>query len=98
MYAFQLGADVGRLTLARTLQKEGIVESISPQSVQRILASYKLRPWRVHHWLSSKVPRDTAFRAQVVQLCELYTRKLSSHELVLCLDERPLCSLGPEQP
>ena len=37
--------------LARTLRRDGIVDTISPQSVQRILASHKLKPWRVHHWL-----------------------------------------------
>jgi hypothetical protein len=57
--------------LARTLKTTGIVETISPQSVQRILASHKLKPWRVHHWLSAKVPRDEAFRAQVLALCDL---------------------------
>jgi transposase len=74
--------------LARTLRQEGVVESISPQSVQRILASYKLKPWRVHHWLSAKVPRDEVFRDQVQGICDLYTRELSPHERVLCLDEK----------
>jgi hypothetical protein len=32
--------------LARTLQRDKIVETISPQSVQRILASYRLKPSR----------------------------------------------------
>ena len=74
--------------LARTLKTNGIVETISPQSVQRILASHKLKPWRVHHWLSAKVPRDEAFRAQVLSLCELYTRPLGAHERVLSVDEK----------
>lgn len=74
--------------LARTLRKEGIVESISPNTVQRILASHKLKPWRVHHWLSPKVPRDAAFRKQVLNIEDLYTRELLPHEQVLCLDEK----------
>ena len=74
--------------LARTLKRDGIVESISPQTVQRILATSKLKPWRVHHWLSTKVPRDEAFRVQVEGLCDIYTRPLGSHERVLCLDEK----------
>ena len=63
--------------LARTLKADGIVETISPQSVQRILEAHQLKPWRVHHWLSSKVPRDTIFRETVLELCDLYTRPLS---------------------
>lgn len=74
--------------LARALVRYGVVNAISPQTVQRILASHKLKPWRVHHWLSPKVPRDEAFKAKVVDLCELYTRELLPTERVLCLDEK----------
>lgn len=74
--------------LARSLRESGVVDDISPQSVQRMLASHKLKPWRVHHWLSPKTPRDEAFRKQVLNLCNLYTRKLAPNERVLCLDEK----------
>lgn len=74
--------------LARTLVRDRIVDSISSSSVQRILASEKLKPWRVHHWLSSKVPRDDQFRAIVHDICDLYTRQLGPHERVLSLDEK----------
>jgi transposase len=88
--------------LARTLRTSGIVETISPQSVQRILWSHKLKPWRVHHWLSTKVPRDEAFRAQVVTLCDLYTRQLGAHERVLSVDEKtslqPRTRTSPTRP
>jgi DNA-binding Lrp family transcriptional regulator len=74
--------------LARTLIRDGIVTSISTSSVQRILAAEKLKPWRVHHWLSSKVPRDDRFRETVRNISELYTRQLGAHECVLSLDEK----------
>src|SRR5256885_2453243 len=74
--------------LARTLIRDRIVDTISSSSVQRILASEKLKPWRVHHWLSSKVPRDDRFRATVTNIGDLYTRKLGPHERVLSLDEK----------
>jgi transposase len=74
--------------LARSLKEAGIVEAISPQSVQRILESNRLKPWLVHHWLSPKVPRDEAFRRQVLEIMDLYTRELAPHERVLCLDEK----------
>lgn len=74
--------------LARALRNDGVVDTISPQSVQRILESHKLKPWRVHHWLSSKVPRDQVFYAQVTAIRDLYTRKLKPHERVFCLDEK----------
>lgn len=62
--------------------------SISPQSVQRILQAQKLKPWRVHHWLSSRTPRDEAFTQQTLAIMDLYTRALKPHERVLCLDEK----------
>ena len=42
--------------LARQLVTDGVVPSISPQTVQRILAAHQLKPWRQHYWLSPKVP------------------------------------------
>jgi transposase len=74
--------------LAHALERDGIVEAISPQSVQRILLSCKLKPWRVHHWLSSKVPLDATFKATVLDIQDLYTRPLLPHERVLSLDEK----------
>src|SRR6266478_4012371 len=74
--------------LARQLVRDGVVEAISPQTVQRILAHHKLKPWRHHLWLSPQVPRDAAFAAQVHEIVTLYTRPLGVWEMVLCVDEK----------
>lgn len=74
--------------LARTLVRDGVVESISPQSVQRILLSYRLKPWRVHYWLSAKGSRDEVFLRQTKEICDLYTRELKASERVFCVDEK----------
>lgn len=74
--------------LARQLVADEVVEAISPQTVQRILASHKLKPWRKHLWLSPQVPRDAAFVERVKNVCTLYTRKLAAQERVLCVDEK----------
>lgn len=74
--------------LARQLVHDGVVEAISPQTVQRILASHKLKPWRHHLWLSPTVPRDATFAAQVTEIVTLYTRPLGTWEMVLCGDEK----------
>ena len=74
--------------LARTLKRDGVVQRLSPQSVERLLRSHRLKPWRVHYWLSAKTPRDEAFRARVREIMDLYTRPLGLHERVLCLDEK----------
>src|SRR5262245_15617177 len=94
-HACEMPAQAGRYQslwtcteLARTVIERGIVESISPQSVQRILFSHKLKPWRVHHWLSPKVPMDEAFRATVLEVLTLYTRPLDDDEQVWSLDEK----------
>lgn len=79
--------------LARSLRQDGVVDEISPQTVQRILSSHRLKPWRIHYWLSPKVARDEVFRQQVLEICDLYTRPLLPHERVLCLDE--MTSLQP---
>jgi transposase len=74
--------------LARQLVADGVVEAISPDTVGRVLNNHRLKPWRHHLWLSPKVPRDAAFAAQVQEVCDLYTRPLAAHEVVLCVDEK----------
>lgn len=74
--------------MARTIVERGLVVSISPQTVQRMLLSQKLKPWRIHHWLSPKVPMDESFRATVLNVMDLYTRPLAAHEQVWSLDEK----------
>jgi len=39
-------------------------------------------------WLGAKTPRDEAFRAIVMKISDLYTRKLAFNEMVVCLDEK----------
>ena len=96
------------LEIARQLTLDGLVESIGRESVRQILAANKLKPWRFKMWLSSRVPRDEAFAAQVRALCDLYVRCLAPDELVLCIDEKtslqprprtaPTRPTGPCQP
>jgi hypothetical protein len=74
--------------IARTLVRDGVVDTISADSIWRMLESSKLRPWRVHHWLSPRVERDDAFRTCVEAVCDLYTRPLREDERVLSLDEK----------
>lgn len=88
--------------IARELERTKVVVSISAQTVQRILDHHKLKPWRTHLWLSPKVERDAAFVAQVQALCDLYTRPLAAHEVVLSVDEKtsiqPRPRLAPTTP
>ena len=74
--------------LARQLGHDGVVEAMSPQTVQRLLAHHTLQPWRHHLWLSPPVPRDAALAAQVTEMAPLYTRPLGVWEMVGCVDEK----------
>jgi transposase len=88
--------------LARQLVSDGLVASISPDTVGRILNNHRLKPWRHHLWLSPKVPRDAVFAAQVKEIGDLYTRPLATHEMVWCVDEKtslqPRPRKSPTQP
>ena len=74
--------------LARQLVLDEVVAAISPQTVQRILAANRLKPWRSHVWLHPRPDRDATFAAQVRAVADLLTRRLGEHEIVLSLDER----------
>lgn len=88
--------------LARQLIDDGLVDSISPSTVRRILTSHKLKPWRHHMWLSPKAPRDDEFYARAREIIELYTRPLAPWEIVLSADEKtslqPRPRLHPTKP
>jgi transposase len=79
--------------LARQLVIDEVVAAISPQTVQRILAANRLKPWRHHVWLHPRTPRDAAFAARVRAVGALLTRLLADDEVVLSLDE--MTSLQP---
>jgi transposase len=81
------------IEIARQLVRDGVVTSISAETIRQILIHHRLKPWRQKMWLSPKVPRDAAFAAQVQSICELYTRPLRVDEVVLCIDE--MTSLQP---
>ena len=88
--------------LAREVIREGVVESISSQTVQRILRHHRLKPWRSHYWLREKTPRDAKFIERTQAICELYTRRLMVHEVVLSVEEKtsiqPRTRLAPTRP
>ena len=79
--------------LARQLVRDEVVTSISPQTVQRMLAADRLKPWRSLVWLHPRTPRDATFAEQVRAVAALLTRLLDAHEVVLSLDE--MTSLQP---
>ena len=79
--------------LARQLVRDAVVLAISPQTVQRMLAEHRLKPWRHHVWLHPRAPRDATFAAQVRAVADLLTRPLAESEVVLSLDE--MTSLQP---
>ncbi len=88
--------------IARQLIREAITPAISSETVRRMLASHRLKPWRKRMWLSPKVPRDAVFAATVRRIADLYTRPLLPHERVICADEhtslQPRPRLQPTRP
>src|SRR5258708_37681638 len=88
--------------LARKLKADGLVPSISADTIARILCSNKLKPWRHHLWLSADISRDQHFAQQDSELVDLYTRSLAEEEMVVCADEKtnlqPCPRLAPTLP
>ena len=74
--------------LARQAERDGVVEQLSPQTVQRILAAQQLKPWRSHYWLHPRGPRDAEFVRCTRAVATLLTRPLAPHEAVFSLDEK----------
>lgn len=83
--------------LASQLVAAGVVNSISPSTIKRILIGHRLKPWRHHLWLSPKVPRDATFAKSIREISSLYTRSLTANEMVLCVDEKTSLQPRPRQ-
>jgi hypothetical protein len=76
--------------MAAELVARGLVESISPATVWRILAADAICPWRHRMWI---FPRDPNFAAKAVRALDLYARvfegqALGDNEFVICADEK----------
>ena len=84
--------------LARQLVQDGVVDTISPQTVQRILASHKLKPWRHHLWLSPQWRAIRLLQPQNRGDCERFystTRWARGKWCWLCQTRKPVCNHGP---
>lgn len=87
----KIGASLSQwdcVELGRELVANGVVPSISSQTVRRILSHHKLKPWRHHMWMTPKKPRDAEFYSRISNIIDLYTRDLRFDEAVLSVDEK----------
>ena len=77
--------------LADELNVRGIVESISPRHVQRLLSEAQLRPHKVEYWLNPKIEDEEAFREEVKVICDIYHQAPDLEDQgvhVVCCDEK----------
>ena len=89
----QLGLPFSRFThdeIARQVEKQGIVASISGKTVWRWLSKDAIRPWCYRSWIW---PRDPAFEKKAARILDLYHgiwegKPLSSHDFVISSDEK----------
>ncbi len=76
--------------LAREAVREGIVRSISPRTVRRILSSVDLKPHRTRYWRSTKADARFKERAEKVLWCYANAPRLAEEGLwVVSTDEMP---------
>jgi transposase len=71
-------------SLAGAVMNAGLVRSISPRTVGRILEEAEIKPHRVKMWCHSK---DPAFQEKMRAIVELYVHPPKG-EPVLCVDEK----------
>jgi len=60
--------------LADEVVQRGVVKSISPRTVGRLLSGAELKPHRSRYWLNANPKDQEAFDAQVRLVCELYAQ------------------------
>jgi transposase len=77
--------------LADELQKRGVVDSISPSHVNRILREVDLQPHRDRYWCNTTEKDPELFRRQVELVCQTYLEAPTLYDQfdthTVCVDE-----------
>lgn len=76
--------------LARQAVTDGVVPSISPRTIRRILDRVDLQPHRTRYWRTSRLDEEFKDRAEKVLWCYANAERLAERGIwVVCLDEMP---------
>ena len=76
--------------LARQAIADGIVDAISPRTVQRILHDVDLQPHRTRYWKTARLDARFKERAEQVLWCYANAERLAAQGIwVVCVDEVP---------
>jgi hypothetical protein len=81
--------------LARPLVHDRVVEAVSPQTSQRMLASHQLKPWWHHLWLSPTGPREATLAGQVTDMVTFYHAPWAPEKWGCGWTRKPISSHGP---
>src|SRR6266849_9835364 len=85
--------------LARQAVEDGVVPSISPASVRRILHDVDLQPHRTRYWKTAHLDARFKERAEQVLWCYGNAPRLAEQGLwVVCVDEIPTFQVLERQP
>ena len=66
----------------------GFVETISLDTIQRLLKKNELKPWRQEHWCLPKVGGE--FVAAMEEVLDVYEQAYDPAHPVVCFDEKPV--------
>lgn len=76
--------------------KEGVVRSISTETIRVILEEHDLKPWRQRSWCVPEL--DEEFIEKMEDVLEVYERPPDPKRPVVCLDEKPIQLLEEVRP
>ena len=66
--------------LAEEAKRRGIVETIAPSTVRRLLKEARIKPHLSRYWLNAEPDNEEQFNEEVRQVCQLYHMALDLHE------------------
>jgi hypothetical protein len=78
------------LDLARQAVADGIIDAISPRTVQRILHEVDLQPHRTRYWRTARLDRQFKQRAEKVLWCYANAQRLACQGIwTVAVDAKP---------
>jgi hypothetical protein len=76
--------------LAEETVKRKLVPRVGRETIQFLLQSHDLQPWRGKMWCVDQL--DEEYTALMEEVLAVYEKPFSEHEPVVCVDEKPVAS------
>lgn len=82
--------------LKNRVEHDGIVDSISKESIRIILKEHDLKPWQQKMWCIPNLTEE--YKERMEAILDAYELEYNAHQPVICIDEKPVVLHADKSP